>query len=70
MLVLDELLDTSVDKVGIDNLLKIILQRQKDDNSTIFIVTHRQDFEEMNGQRVYRVEKNIDGFSAIGEINI
>lgn len=70
ILLLDELLDTSVDKVGIDNLLKIILQRQKDDNSTIFIVTHRQDFEEMNGQRVYRVEKNIDGFSAIGEINI
>jgi DNA repair exonuclease SbcCD ATPase subunit len=67
LLMLDELLDTSVDKIGLDGILKILYQRQKDDDSTIFLITHRSDVSELNGMRTYCVEKN-DGFSNISEI--
>jgi DNA repair exonuclease SbcCD ATPase subunit len=67
ILLLDELLDTSVDKVGLDGILKIIDQRQKDDNSSVFLVTHRSDITELNCMRIYEVKKK-DGFSTIKEM--
>jgi len=68
LLLLDELLDTSVDKVGLDNLLKIIMQRQIDDGSKVFIVTHRNDLGDLNGMKQYDITKE-DGFSTISEIS-
>ena len=67
ILMLDELLDSSIDKNGIDEIMKIVWLRQMEDNSKIFLVTHRSDWTELTGMRKYKVEKE-SGFSSIKEI--
>jgi DNA repair exonuclease SbcCD ATPase subunit len=67
ILMLDELLDSSIDKNGIDEIMKIVWLRQMEDNSKIFLVTHRSDWSELTGMRKYKVEKE-GGFSSIKEI--
>lgn len=68
VLFLDEILDTSIDKNGLDNVIKIIEQRQADDNSKVFFISHRENIENVSNYNEYLVEK-IDGFSTIKEIN-
>jgi DNA repair exonuclease SbcCD ATPase subunit len=67
VLLLDELLDSSIDKNGIDEIMRIVWLRQKEDNSKVFLVTHRSDWTELTGMRKYKVEKE-SGFSSIQEI--
>ena len=69
VLFLDEILDTSIDKNGLDNVIKIIEQRQADDNSKVFFISHRENIENVSNYNEYLVEK-IDGFSTIKEINV
>jgi len=67
-LLLDELLDSSVDSKGLDSVLKVVWLRQKEDNGKIYIVTHRtSDFTDLAELKMIRVEKE-GGFSTISEI--
>jgi len=68
ILLMDEILDSSIDSKGLDSLLKIIWIRQMEDNSKVFLVTHRNDWDSIQNMKVYSVEKN-KGFSTFKEIN-
>jgi len=64
-LTFDELLDSSIDGKGINQLFKIIKTRQKDDNSKIFIVSHRSELEDVDEiDNIYYVEKK-NGYSQL-----
>ena len=62
ILILDELLDSSVDSVGLNNLLDIIRARQKDDNAKVFLITHRSEIADLESDHVYCIEKR-EGYS-------
>lgn len=62
ILILDELLDSSVDGTGLNNILGIIKRRQKDDDSKVYLITHRSEISDIDADRTYLVEKR-DGFS-------
>jgi len=65
LLSLDELLDSSVDSVGLSSILDIVRTRQEDDNSKIFIITHRQEMDESTViDNTYLIERH-GGFSYI-----
>jgi DNA repair exonuclease SbcCD ATPase subunit len=64
ILILDELLDSSVDATGLISILNIIKARQKEDDSKIFLVTHRTEISNIEVDNVYMVEKR-EGFSHI-----
>jgi len=65
LIVFDELLDTSVDSIGITNMLKIVEQKQKRENGKFFIISHRTEIGELlEPDNVYFVEKS-NGFSTI-----
>jgi len=64
-LTFDELLDSSIDGVGITQLFKIIKSKQKDDNSKLFIISHRTELDNMDDvDNVYEVVKD-GGFSRV-----
>lgn len=62
ILILDELLDSSVDATGLVSVLNIIKARQKEDESKIFLVTHRTEISDIDVDNIYTVFKK-DGFS-------
>jgi DNA repair exonuclease SbcCD ATPase subunit len=62
ILILDELLDSSVDGTGLNNILGIIKRRQKDDDSKVYLITHRSEISDIDADRTYMVEKK-EGFS-------
>lgn len=64
VLVLDELLDSSIDSFGIEKTFDIIRLKQREDNLKVFIVSHREEVVDFGSDSVYRVEKE-DGFSTI-----
>lgn len=64
VLLLDEILDSSIDGGGLANILKIIQTKQKEDRSKTFIITHRTEITDMDADSVYVVSKN-NGFSTI-----
>lgn len=65
ILILDEILDSSIDSVGISKLMEIIKTKQRDDNLKIFIISHREDISnESNIDSMYIVKKS-NGFSKI-----
>lgn len=47
LLILDELLDSSVDTSGLYNICNIVKTKQEEDNSNVLIVSHRESFENM-----------------------
>jgi len=64
-LTFDELLDSSIDSKGITELFKIIKTRQKDDESKIFIISHRTELEDADEiDNVYHVVKE-NGYSRL-----
>lgn len=64
-LTFDELLDSSIDSSGIAQLFKIIKTRQKDDNSKIFIISHRSELGDSDDiDNVYHVIKE-NGYSRL-----
>ena len=64
-LTFDELLDSSIDSSGIAQLFKIIKTRQKDDNSKIFIISHRSELGDSDDiDNVYHVVKQ-NGYSQL-----
>jgi DNA repair exonuclease SbcCD ATPase subunit len=48
LLILDELIDSSVDNQGMINLLNIIKTKQQNDNSKVLLVSHRKGFENID----------------------
>ncbi len=67
VLVLDELLDSSIDSFGLEKMMEIVKAKQREDNLKVFIVSHREEMDGYGVDRVYKVSKE-NGFSTIGEI--
>jgi len=66
VVVFDELLDSSVDNLGINELLEIItLKQSEDEGSKIFIISHRPEIgDEFEADNKYWVTKR-DGYSSV-----
>jgi len=64
IMIIDEVLDSSIDSIGITNILSIIKAKQIDDKNKTFIVTHRQEVDSFEPDNIYLVEKK-DGFSTV-----
>jgi DNA repair exonuclease SbcCD ATPase subunit len=62
VLELDEILDSSIDGIGLENVLSIIKNKQIEDNSKIFIVSHRNEISDIDVDNAYLLEK-INGYS-------
>lgn len=64
ILILDELLDSSVDSYGIHQLVEVVKVKQKKHNLKVFIISHRQEMDEIEPDNKYLVIKK-DGYSTI-----
>jgi DNA repair exonuclease SbcCD ATPase subunit len=64
ILVFDELLDSSIDGIGMDKLLKIIRTKQKESDNKIFIISHRQEIDAELIDHEYKVVKE-NGYSKV-----
>ena len=64
IIVFDEILDSSIDSKGLLTLLKIIKDKQREDNSKVFIITHRSEIGELEADYTYTVIKE-KGYSRI-----
>lgn len=69
IIILDEILDTSLDEEGIDNLLSLLKNEisYKNPDKCIYIITHRSDIESEIFDRVIKLKK-VHGFTLIDEI--
>ena len=68
LLVMDEILDSSIDAQGLPKLMNIIRVKQREDNMKIFVVSHRDDISsESDIDYTYMVEKSA-GYSKVREI--
>jgi len=63
----DELLDSSMDGSSIDQLVKIIRRRQLEDESKMYVISHRKEISEIEFDNTYLVEKN-NGFSTFKKL--
>ena len=68
VLILDELLDSSVDSFTVTKLFDIIRYKQKKDALAVFVVTHRTELSDMEFDNLYCTTKS-QGFSTIREEN-
>lgn len=64
VLLLDEILDSSIDGGGLANILKITQTKQHEDKSKVFIITHRTEITDVDVDNTYLISKN-NGFSVI-----
>lgn len=64
ILLLDEILDSAIDSQTIEKMMDIVRKKQKEDNSKIFIVSHRAEMNSFEFDNIYKVEKE-KGFSYI-----
>ncbi|MCK9371523.1 AAA family ATPase [Candidatus Dojkabacteria bacterium] len=65
IMILDELLDSSIDSSSIGGILDIIKAKQQEDNLKMFIVTHRQEINNVvEFDNVYQVERD-KGYSKV-----
>lgn len=71
ILILDEILDSSIDQWGIEKMMQIIRYKQENDNIKIFIISHRQEVndltESVGNSNIYKIMKK-DNFSYIKEL--
>ncbi len=66
ILILDEILDSSVDSKGIENLMNIIKVKQKEDNLACLIISHRKEVGTFTFDRYIDIIKS-NGYSSIKE---
>jgi len=64
ILILDELLDSSVDAYGIQQLIEIIKVKQVKNNLKLFLISHRTEIDNFEPDNVYKITKN-NGYSTI-----
>ena len=57
ILIMDEILDSSVDNKGIAKLMEIIKAKQVQENNKIFIISHREEIGDVESDFTYYVEK-------------
>jgi DNA repair exonuclease SbcCD ATPase subunit len=62
LLILDEILDSSLDALGIDDFLKILSSSKEQTNT--FVISHRSDGIQDKFERIYRFSK-VNGFTKI-----
>jgi len=69
LLIIDELLDSSIDDAGLDKLLKSFRKIAKDDGEqSVFIISHKLHNEHIgNFDNIIKIEKSTTGFSSIAE---
>jgi DNA repair exonuclease SbcCD ATPase subunit len=63
IIVMDEILDSSVDNQGISKLMSIIKGKQVEDQSKLFIISHRDEIDDFDADNTYYVSK--DGYSKV-----
>jgi len=63
-MVMDEILDSSIDGKGIEKIMGIIKTKQIEQNNKIFIISHREEMDQFEPDNIYFVEKE-DGYSKI-----
>jgi energy-coupling factor transporter ATP-binding protein EcfA2 len=64
MLVFDELLDSSIDSRGINELMKIVRFKQKEFGGKIFVISHRDEIDSNMVDHQYTVIKE-NGYSKV-----
>lgn len=64
LLILDEILDSSIDEFGIEKIMGLINYKQEKDGTKIFIISHRKEINDMANGKIYKVVKK-DNFSYI-----
>lgn len=62
--IMDEILDSSIDVQGLQKIVDIIQSKQREDDSKVFIISHRQEVDELDIDNVYFITKK-DGYSSI-----
>ena len=69
LLIIDELLDSSIDDAGLDKLLKSFKKIAKDDgDQAVFIISHKLHNEHIgNFDNIIKIEKSTTGFSSIAD---
>ena len=68
VLILDEVLDSSVDDIGLGDMMEIIKAKQTDDNSKVLIVSHRVKLGSLTDSFDYKYMVTMDKYSSIKEI--
>ena len=67
ILILDEILDSSIDGGGLANILRIIKTSQYEDKSKVFIITHREEISDVDVDNTYKISKK-NGFSVLEKL--
>jgi len=68
ILVLDELLDSSIDSFGLEKTMDIVRLKQREDNLKVFIVSHREEVSAFEADNIYQVTKE-NGMSTVSRID-
>jgi len=66
LLILDEILDSSIDEFGIEKIMDIINYKQEKDGTKVFIISHRKEINDMANGKIYKIFKK-DNFSYVEE---
>ena len=64
ILILDEILDSSIDSYGIQQLVDIVYYKQKEDDLAVYVISHREEISELGFDSTIKVIKE-DGYSRI-----
>lgn len=67
ILSLDEILDSSIDSSGLKQMIRIIKNKQRKENNKVFIITHRNEIDDLEFTNGYMVTKK-NGYSQINKI--
>ena len=67
ILILDEVLDSSLDEIGILGMMNIIKSKQEEDNSKVLIVSHRSELGQLSDLFNYKYTVEMDRYSNIKE---
>jgi len=63
-LIEDEILDSSVDGIGLHKIMDILKFKQKEDNLKTFIISHRNEIDNLDIDNIYQVVKK-NGYSTV-----
>jgi DNA repair exonuclease SbcCD ATPase subunit len=64
MMILDEMIDSSLDSVSLLRLMDIIKVRQSDTDACVYIITHKEEVKDFEFDKYIHIKK-VDGFSTI-----
>ncbi len=64
LLIEDEILDSSIDSIGLPKLINILKFKQREDNLKTFIISHRNEINDLDIDNIYQVIKK-NGYSTV-----